>query len=372
LPVLDIAMIKRKSINKLLIGIGGFVIALALGEILLKITNIDTKMLWNSLYTVEGDFKYVDKKEIYRPSKNWERIYELIPNGGVECTNCTHHQEPLYDTITITVNSHGLRGDETDFIKPDSIFRIAMLGGSTTYGASVSDEHTYSVRLQNKLNETGTTKFEVLNCGLNAYVNSQKAAYAEEVIQRFSPDLVIIETINNGRRAFFYNDEQFFSFFKRNKSLYLENIPMPLSDNAFINRIHKFLIPRSRIYRLLMVASNNRYIQHWTKHHNEQHGRGYEVLHKNYDEFADEYGREALLRLFKKYPDIIFVLHNPLGWKRDHHGVDQPPNVHRFIIDSEGKPSEYRDMHPPSYVYGWFADELMGFLLRAKLIPDAS
>ena len=57
---------------------------------------------------------------------------------------------------TININSYGFRGPEIIQEKPDDLYRIFMVGGSTTFGAgATSDETTIPGFLQAKFHNLG-------------------------------------------------------------------------------------------------------------------------------------------------------------------------------------------------------------------------
>ena len=66
--------------------------------------------------------------------------------------------------IQRTYNSYGFRGDEFEKEKPDDVFRIFAIGGSTTAGSTADDDKTWPGHLQQIIDEkTSGEKIEIIN-----------------------------------------------------------------------------------------------------------------------------------------------------------------------------------------------------------------
>lgn len=90
-------------------------------------------------------------------------------------------------------NSLGYRGEEVAVPKPQGVFRIVCMGGSTTYSASVEDyREAYPYRLQAELREAGYENVEVVNAGVFSYTTIETLVNFETRVLDLDPDLVII------------------------------------------------------------------------------------------------------------------------------------------------------------------------------------
>ena len=71
---------------------------------------------------------------------------------------------------TININSHGFRGSEFNLEKPDDVYRIFVVGGSSIFGSgATSDEKTIPGFLQNEFNEIKLSKrIQVINAGIGS------------------------------------------------------------------------------------------------------------------------------------------------------------------------------------------------------------
>ena len=107
-----------------------------------------------------------------------------------------------------SINEWGFRGPSVSLAKPEDTYRIACLGGSSTYGHTPSsDATTWPARLQHWLNDevAGSTKrVEVLNFGLSGWSTFESAANLALRVVDFEPDLVVVyHTINDARCALY-------------------------------------------------------------------------------------------------------------------------------------------------------------------------
>lgn len=104
----------------------------------------------------------------------------------------------------IQVNSHGFRGAEFATPKPENLYRIFALGGSTTFGyypGTTSDQTAYPAQLQAMLaaNDpvSNSIKYEVINAGVPGYSMRTLAQNFLARILFYQPDMVVIYEATN-------------------------------------------------------------------------------------------------------------------------------------------------------------------------------
>jgi hypothetical protein len=333
-------------------------------EFFIYFTDIDAKSLKPILYYHNGDLP------AYGPVENARRIFGLVPNSELTSIESMHPKEKKYTEKTIRINSLGFRDKERSAEKPEGVYRIIILGESNTFGPSVNNGDTYPAVLERLLNEKYPSKFEVWNAGISTYTMSQKVAYAEEIIEKYDPDLLIFQDNNSERRAFLLNYD-YREYFKKNKELYRENIPLlifprrketaePESSNEII---HYFLVDHSRVYRFLMISINNIIANKHFKLYNELQ---FDKKDKLYSQFYF-YGMRRNYRDFKKFAvshpnNKIVLLDANVGsslmptFLKEKEKYD---NLDYFSLDNHNKTEEYKYCHPPSYVYEWYAHQIM-------------
>jgi lysophospholipase L1-like esterase len=91
-------------------------------------------------------------------------------------------------------NSLGFRGKEFALEKPDGVYRIVALGGSSTYDVRIEDnDKTFTAQLEKLLKEEyGYHNVEVINAGVPGYNSWEILINLEFRVLDLNPDLVII------------------------------------------------------------------------------------------------------------------------------------------------------------------------------------
>ena len=112
-----------------------------------------------------------------------EEIYPCYDNGtGVTRNDCWDYK----------FNSNGLRNLEVIIPKPDDVFRIIAIGGSTTFGGEKNDT-TWPGHLERILNELVVgKKIEVINAGKPGINSGHEFNYLRNEVNRLEPDLVLM------------------------------------------------------------------------------------------------------------------------------------------------------------------------------------
>ena len=69
--------------------------------------------------------------------------------------------------VIYSINSQGFRGPEFSETKPDGVYRIFVVGGSTTFGTGVYDDQTFPSYLQKLFDQSNFDfNIEVINAGI--------------------------------------------------------------------------------------------------------------------------------------------------------------------------------------------------------------
>lgn len=132
-------------------------------------------------------------------------VFENVPESTLDemCSlqlSIKVPSEPTQENIPnqhneyVNINSFGFRGVEISKEKPENVYRIIMLGGSTLfgYGAS-SDETTIPGFLQKKFETTDSDfKVEVINAGSSGAYSKTETLYVKHKLLDFDPDLIIV------------------------------------------------------------------------------------------------------------------------------------------------------------------------------------
>ena len=124
-------------------------------------------------------------------------LYTEIPSEKFQWS--PHHYLNYYPTPDYKKgltyhNSLGFRNKEFSPNKPENIYRIAMLGGSTTYTESVKDnKKTFPYQLERILREDyGNKNVEVINAGVAGYNSWESLINLQFRVLDINPDLVIV------------------------------------------------------------------------------------------------------------------------------------------------------------------------------------
>jgi lysophospholipase L1-like esterase len=121
--------------------------------------------------------------------------YALKPN----------YERPPFEKI----NSFGLRGENVASPKPDDVYRIIAVGGSTTFGVYLPWNETYPYYLQETLRERfNTDRIEVINGGLTGSTSAESFHRLPTQILPLEPDMVIIYHAFNDLLPRVFNDYQ--------------------------------------------------------------------------------------------------------------------------------------------------------------------
>lgn len=132
----------------------------------------------------------------------WDRPHLKTPQLAAEMAGIHQPDGDLFfslrpglDTgfqgVNVRTNRLGLRSPEVP-PKRAGEFRILSLGESTTFGAGVENNATYSAILESLLNADGPTRrYRVINAGVSAYTSFQSLKYLELRGLELEPDLVL-------------------------------------------------------------------------------------------------------------------------------------------------------------------------------------
>ena len=117
--------------------------------------------------------------------------------------------EPNQQFPTLNINSYGFRGPEITIEKPDNVYRIFFIGGSTAFGQiASSDSKTIPGMLGAKFYENGIKEVEIVNAGINNADSRSETYLIKNVILDFNPDMLIVyDGWNEGQHDWGWDDE---------------------------------------------------------------------------------------------------------------------------------------------------------------------
>ncbi len=357
--------------------VGGKVVAVVLAsallfELLLVITDLDLRVIGAYVYRNEGNRGYEGAAPLYRRVEGSDRVYELVPGVATGCDGCTHPLEPKYDQTVITINALGFRGQEFPADKAPGVFRVVILGGSNTFGVSVSDDDTYPAQMQARLERLGHPNVEIWNAGTNAYVISQKVAWLGEIAANYAPDLVLIQDHNLGWRPLLRGEDEVLDALRADRSLVVEALPAAWGAPNDPHPTHEWLVTHWRTWRAgyaLFVYARLRA----TCEDGEQETFG--CLTEDWRQRFRAVSKRrsvAAFDAFMSQTSLPVVLVDTTDGRYcpgvEHHDrLGAYPTLRTYSLCDDSKPDEYRHIHPPSYVYEWYAERLVDDLVIPAL-----
>ena len=97
------------------------------------------------------------------------------------------------------INSYGFRGSEITKEKPENVFRIFAVGGSTTFSVGVEDEFAWPFLLEKEINKLNpTSEVQVINAGISGASSFSNSKLIKQKLVQFEPDLIIMyEGVND-------------------------------------------------------------------------------------------------------------------------------------------------------------------------------
>ena len=139
--------------------------------------------LWGSYVQRPLDWKEITESDAVSRSDNFFE-FELIPNLQ------TRHKGMHFST-----NRWGMRDRDYPKAKPPATYRIALIGASRAMGSGVSDDETFDVLIEDRLNQELTARtglrYEILNFSMGSFGPLKKLRAFESKAVEFDPDAIL-------------------------------------------------------------------------------------------------------------------------------------------------------------------------------------
>lgn len=164
------------------------------------------------LYGTSGYRNVIEAKKEQQAEK-WRENYYARENRTVEIhSNVTGEYAKFFpnekkididkdtgETIEVTINGLGFRGEEFVKEKSKNTLRVITLGASSTFGFYNRDTTTYPYYLEQRLNERcgPVKKVEVYNFGIPHLISGQISTLFMNEAIAFKPDFITIYAGNN-------------------------------------------------------------------------------------------------------------------------------------------------------------------------------
>ncbi len=322
----------RRWLARLGLSVLGTLVALATTEEGLRLSGADRRAVNRALYYLTVD------EAVHQPDPGFLQ-YRLRPGASAR-------YEGRWGPYDVHIGALGDRGGQLPDTPVPGHLRVGVLGGSTVYGAEVSDDQTLPAALQHSLRARGVLA-DVGNFGTSAYVTAQMAFRGREILAR-QLDLLILVHTNEGPRPFLMPPDlataDFSPWFRTEPRRWLEHLPPwgPISADQQV--------------ALLQASATWRYLSASLR------GNGDAAL-----PYAAARGREQV-QLMQQTADALGVpvlyLLWPEGW--DGWPADMPTSVRDTTIDLDTlvDDPDLKVEHPPPDGLAWYGELLADLLLE--------
>ena len=190
---------------------------------------------------------------------------------------------------SVSLNTWGFRERQFELIKPDHIYRIAVIGDSFTFGQGIAEKDRFTNLLEASLNQrTYGFRYEVLNFGKCGAETIDHLVILKDIVLKARPDFVLLQ--------WYVND-----FEGHDKTAQPKCIP---------------LVPSSTVHRILYRSSALYYLasREWNS---IQKTFGLSGSYENYmlQRFGDPQSPESRqhLQLLKDFVELCKLEQTPVG-----------------------------------------------------------
>ncbi len=330
------------SFKRVLLAGSSLLLALALGEAAVRLVDADRRSVNRGLYYMTVDLP------AHVPDPGFLQ-YRLQPGASLD-------DEGRWGPYQVSVGDLGDRSGGLPPQRRPCGLRIAMVGGSTVYGAEVSDGESLPTAFDAALRARGVDA-DVGNFGTSAYVTAQMAALGKELLAH-DLDLLLLVHTNQGPRAFLMPDDldaaDHAAWFQAEPQRWLEHFPAP---RLLPDALHLALLQTSALYRAAAP---------WLRGEPDR-------ARPLTDRLAHQ--QLAELRAAAQAADVpLRILLWPEGWEGWPSDLpsDLPAGM-ALDLDTLDVPVELKVEHPPAEGLRWYGERLADLVLeRGWLPPDAA
>jgi hypothetical protein len=321
----------------------GLAVALLGVEVAARVADLDGRWMPSLLWVNAADAEFLV------PSSTPGLVYELAPSLSLDVKPIPGWGDP---SRHVSTNSLGLRGPERPVAKPPGTLRIVCIGASNTYGAAVTDGHTWPDALERSLVLRGI-RAEVWNSGVSAWVTTQAVIRADRALAAWEPDLLLFQLFNTGPRNIIGSDYEEVPWrpqFAREPGLWGEQLRWVPDGGAGLA-----LVRGSAGIRGVALAANlwNRSL--------EPDDRSWII---SMEEAARVRGERAYVGLRGRWPGAKMALVVvPAGGHEE--WWDEPRDGPVLDLRALPRPNlpGIDDIHPGWEAYAWYGEELARMLL---------
>ena len=257
--------------------------------------------------------------------------------------------------VPVSISSQGLRDREFAEVKPPHVYRILMLGDSTTFGWGVREQDTAAKLLERKLNaqsSNGDEKYEVINAGVGNYDTVQEVTYYQTRGRAFHPDLVVL--------VFFINDPE----------------PVPTEKKSFLlNNSYLLAFATNRLDGILRFAGVRPYWKQYYASLYDDNKPGFQACKHALKDIASATGNDGARLLVAILPELHQINGDTYPFRAEEQKIkDIVEAEHVPVLDlieglkDHGPEEELwvtaKDDHPNAKANGLISDQLQQWILH--------
>ena len=156
--------------------------------VILLVSEAISRVIWEGRMQMIRDFAKQLELNKDKPRGKWDDLPKLKGLFVVATPNI----RGTTAGVLFENNQYGFRGPGRPHVKPDGVFRVAVIGDSITMGFGVLYEETYAARLEASLGKARRDQsYQVLNVGLSGTETRTIIERFETKALPFDPDMVI-------------------------------------------------------------------------------------------------------------------------------------------------------------------------------------
>jgi len=257
-----------------------------------------------------------------------------------------HNIDMNLKLVNVKTNSQGLRDKEYYILKPPNTFRVAVVGGSFTFGSGVEIEDTYHSHLENKLdNESVDLKYEFINFGVSGYTMRNKLATLRHKVLEYDPDLVLF--VLDGSQ---FTDEKYRKF-----------VPKPTKNHFFKSYAYK-LISKNKLFK-----SKDERASEFTENHLSQLNALNDAL-RELNKISKNYNIPICIVVLD-HDYMHLELSNQIEVLVEENGLYFTNTIQAFKDTNFNNFTIYRvDFHPNAQANKLFAESIYNDLIKQSLL----
>lgn len=122
----------------------------------------------------------------YPPNADTDFVGQMKPNTT---TMADGYGVPPYK---VRINHEGFRDEKFPKTENPHTIRVAVIGGSITFGKGVNETDRYTERLERKLNDNSETDYEVVNMGTSGLGMEDFESILRKKMSALHPDVVVV------------------------------------------------------------------------------------------------------------------------------------------------------------------------------------